>query len=218
MSRILWTADTHLGHERILELEPERGKAYSDKFDMVESMVDVWNQYVNPDDSVIHCGDLAMGSPFQDYLDVVSRLNGQITLIAGNHDRCSPTYGHKKSVAARKIAQETKRYMDAGIYEVMDGARLFDHGADISVSHFPLIEATRGDHGKDIRYAEHRMSANERNSADFHFHGHVHSNSVGEQVEREDGSIVSCFNVGWDIFGRPVTTAEVLASQPTWKI
>lgn len=47
-----------------------------------EVMVERWNKVVRPQDKVYHLGDVAMK---RDGVSVVSRLNGDKVLIAGNH-------------------------------------------------------------------------------------------------------------------------------------
>jgi len=79
---IWFTADTHFGHQRIIDL-------CARPLDNVEAMDDLliknWNLKVAPDDIIYHLGDVSAHStrPISDYL---SRLNGCKILIRGNHD------------------------------------------------------------------------------------------------------------------------------------
>lgn len=51
---------------------------------MDEALIRNWNSVVNPEDTVYHLGDFAVGGgPALDYL---RRLNGNIKFIWGNHD------------------------------------------------------------------------------------------------------------------------------------
>ena len=79
---VWFTSDTHFYHENILRYcnRPFRGIA-----EMNETLVRNWNEVVPPDGVVFHLGDFAFGSPSQ-WNDILSRLNGQIYLILGNHD------------------------------------------------------------------------------------------------------------------------------------
>ena len=81
--KIWFTSDHHFGHSRIIQ--------YSDRpFKNVDEMdcklVDNWNSLVSPDDFVFHLGDFTFGgvSAWENYRN---RLNGDIFLIRGNHDR-----------------------------------------------------------------------------------------------------------------------------------
>jgi calcineurin-like phosphoesterase family protein len=54
---------------------------------MNETLIKNWNSRVKPEDVVFHVGDFAYKSSEFDAADVLSRLNGQVILIKGNHDR-----------------------------------------------------------------------------------------------------------------------------------
>lgn len=79
-----FTADTHFGHAGLIN------HGYRPKFSSVEEMdenlVQRWNAVVRPCDSVWHLGDftLANADAAQRYR---ARLNGEIHLVWGNHDR-----------------------------------------------------------------------------------------------------------------------------------
>jgi calcineurin-like phosphoesterase family protein len=79
--KVFFTADTHFGHARIIEL-CNRGFRTVDEMD--ETMIKRWNDEVPKNGIVYHLGDFSMGKhPASRYLD---QLNGKIHLIAGNHD------------------------------------------------------------------------------------------------------------------------------------
>lgn len=80
-----FTSDTHYWHKRIQEFCPDtrRGK---DADEMTELMIEAWNKRVKPDDKVYHLGDFSFGSSVQT-ANLVGRLNGNIYLIKGNHDK-----------------------------------------------------------------------------------------------------------------------------------
>ena len=77
-----FTADTHFGHARILEL---CGRPYNDVADMDAALIASWNAVVGADDDVWHLGDFVYRSarPARDYL---RRLHGRVRLVHGNHD------------------------------------------------------------------------------------------------------------------------------------
>lgn len=79
---VWFTSDTHFYHENILRY---CNRPFRDIAEMNETLVRNWNEVVPPDDVVFHLGDFAFGSPGQ-WNDILSRLNGQIYLILGNHD------------------------------------------------------------------------------------------------------------------------------------
>jgi calcineurin-like phosphoesterase family protein len=79
---VFFVSDTHFGHEKILELDKR-------PFDSIEEhdqfIIDGWNDVVKPHYTVFHLGDFAFRNerPPEWYTE---RLNGNITLILGNHD------------------------------------------------------------------------------------------------------------------------------------
>ena len=80
---IWFTADTHLYHRNIIRycLRP-----YADEIIMTEDLIRRWNSVVNPGDQVYHLGDVIFGDKNR-LSQVMSRLNGEVTLIFGNHDQ-----------------------------------------------------------------------------------------------------------------------------------
>lgn len=74
-------SDTHFGHRGIMEhCRPE----FSSVEAMDEFMIDQWNKVVGQHDRVYHLGDFAW--TVKDAKRVRKRLNGNIRLVAGNHD------------------------------------------------------------------------------------------------------------------------------------
>lgn len=74
-----FASDLHLGHSNILKFSrPE--------FETIEEhdeyLIKVWNETVKPEDKVFILGDFAFNSRY----DYLARLNGNITLVLGNHD------------------------------------------------------------------------------------------------------------------------------------
>ena len=76
MSKIWFTADTHFGHQRTLELSK---RLYSNVEEMNWDMVKKWNSVVDEEDTVYHLGD------FGD-LEFAKLLNGNIILLFGNYE------------------------------------------------------------------------------------------------------------------------------------
>ena len=76
LSKTYFTADTHFGHQRTLELSK---RPYHSVEEMNEDMIKRWNDTVNEEDTVYHLGD------FGDW-EVAKRLKGKIILIFGNYD------------------------------------------------------------------------------------------------------------------------------------
>lgn len=78
------TSDLHLGHENIILY---CNRPFKNITEMDYTLINNWNSVVAWDDTVIHVGDFSFGNS-QNY---ISRLNGNIIFIKGNHDDVSLT-------------------------------------------------------------------------------------------------------------------------------
>ncbi len=83
MNDIWFTADTHYGHKNIIKY---CSRPFSSADEMLEKMVENWNNVVKRGDRVYHLGDLSFLGPDKTK-QVVDRLKGQIYFIRGNHDK-----------------------------------------------------------------------------------------------------------------------------------
>ena len=92
--RIFIISDTHFDHAKIIKY---CNRPFSDVNKMNDEIINRWNDVVKNEDIVYHLGDLFLGSKF-DLKSIISKLNGNIYLIKGNHDRLT-----------------TKSYEDCGI-------------------------------------------------------------------------------------------------------
>ena len=81
-----FTSDTHFRHGNILAFEPWRQSWARNISAMDEKLIEAWNAKVLPHDTIYHLGDFCFGNENQIH-DIAKRLNGEIYLILGNHDR-----------------------------------------------------------------------------------------------------------------------------------
>ena len=171
------TSDHHFGHARIGELA---GRPFASVDEMNAVMIERWNALVEPDDVVLHLGDLALG-PIEQSVALTSQLNGRRLLVPGNHDRVSPaTQTH------RAIERFRPMYEDAGweiLPEILDGSR---HGVRLLASHYPYVGDTTG--------AERHRSHRPVDDGIPLLHGHTHERDFGPHGSHE-------FHVGVDAFG-----------------
>lgn len=91
MNNIWLTSDTHFGHKNIMR--------YCNRpFNSIEehdaALIDNWNALVKPNDTVYHLGDFCFGTQEEDFNKYFKRLNGQIILIKGNHDKLAWKFRH----------------------------------------------------------------------------------------------------------------------------
>jgi calcineurin-like phosphoesterase family protein len=83
MSQIWITSDQHWGHVGIMTLSTWR--RFEDVNHMNEHMITAWNERVAQGDTVYHLGDIFWHHDAAEA--ILPRLNGNIKLIRGNHDR-----------------------------------------------------------------------------------------------------------------------------------
>ena len=77
---IFFTADTHFSHKNIIKFCK---RPFKDINEMNESLISNWNARVSKTDLVYHLGDFGFG----DLSEILRRLNGDIILILGSHDK-----------------------------------------------------------------------------------------------------------------------------------
>lgn len=116
---VFYTSDHHFSHRSIMHYEDHR-TVYPSLEAMNEDLIDRWNHQVGKLDHVYHLGDFCFGGP-PNWQQVLDRLNGNITLIKGNHDR---------SKSIKKVAH----YFE----DIQWMTRVRRHGMEWFLSHFPM--------------------------------------------------------------------------------
>jgi calcineurin-like phosphoesterase family protein len=192
-----YSSDHHFGHLRIPELARRPFAATPDGIaEMNQEILRRHNERVGTDDRMWALGDFAMGQ-IADTLPLVKNMNGEIILIAGNHDRCFPGYG-------KKWMDWTSKYHDAGFYIVYTGmpgeaaaVQQSVAGHPVFMCHFPYKDGGDSRSGEPERWAEWRPE----NHGFWLLCGHVH------QQWRQRGRMI---NIGIDAWGGyPVSEEEV---------
>ena len=80
---IFFTSDTHFGHGGALGLYR---RPFASVAAMSESLVERWNEVVQPDDVVWHLGDFAIRQRPTVIRQLFARLSGRKHLLVGNND------------------------------------------------------------------------------------------------------------------------------------
>lgn len=93
-----FTADSHYGDSELIGLEK---RPFKDAKEMDEVLVANHNRVVGKNDNVYHLGDFgkAQEASGANLLAILKRLNGNIHLIAGNHDE-NNVWKHRRMFAS----------------------------------------------------------------------------------------------------------------------
>ena len=147
--KIWFTSDQHFGHANII-------KFCNRPFDSVEEMnqaiIDNWNSCVGENDMVFTLGDFAWLADAKKIADLISKLNGKIYMVMGNHDS-EDTFKTIKCDRLTILSDVTHLYI-----RLKNDKRPIE----IHLSHYPLMTWS----------GRHRKS--------YNFHGHVHSKLEGD--------------------------------------
>lgn len=122
-----FTADLHLGHEKIIQY---CNRPFASAVDMDDAIVSRWNKKVKPHDTVWIIGDVSFSSA-QRTLEIITSLNGHLKLIPGNHD-------------ARLLKDETLKSLFDIQPEIVDRKFNTTH---VVMCHYPLMSWNRAYHG-----------------------------------------------------------------------
>lgn len=102
------TSDLHFFHNGILKFCPDT-RPWSTLEEMHEALIEEWNSRVKPDDVVFHLGDFSFAGKEKTEA-IISRLNGHIVWIIGNHDnkvfnsiKCNKHYYLEVSMDGNKV-------------------------------------------------------------------------------------------------------------------
>lgn len=181
---VYFTSDLHLGHDNVIKFD---NRPFSSVEEMDEELIKRWNSKVKPGDLVYVLGDLIWKSKTNEAADILRRLNGQIILIKGNHDR----FFHNDKV--KKILAGIKDYDDICV-TLKDGTP-----KRCILSHYFIPMYNGHFHGA------------------IHLHGHSHVTAEAkEEVEiakelNKRGFPNKIYNVGCMLWNyEPVTLDEIL--------
>ncbi len=109
-------SDTHFYHDNIIKY---CNRPFKDYKEMNRVLIDNWNKVVSEKDVVYHLGDFAKGEVY--LKELVSKLNGKIYLLRGNHD--------KKNI---------KFYKECGLEVIRNKTKLEEY--KVILSHSPLLD------------------------------------------------------------------------------
>jgi calcineurin-like phosphoesterase family protein len=189
MGRKFYTADLHLGHEKVARL---RGFATAEEHD--EAIAAKWRDAVRTEDTVWILGDLALASTangLRRILDMTAQLSGRKHLVAGNHDPVHPMHrnAHRWQLAYLRVFESVQPF-----------ARHVIGHSDVLLSHFPYS----GDHTKRDRHVQYRL----RDEGRWLLHGHTHAMN-----RRHSGHQIHVGLEGWDLLPASDEAIEALINE-----
>jgi calcineurin-like phosphoesterase family protein len=150
-----YTSDLHFNHGNIIKYCE---RPFASMREMNQALVENWNSRVAPDEHVAVLGDFGFGS-LDSLSGLVSRLNGRLTLVRGNHDR--------------KAANMT----GVGFANVVDSMYVSIAGYAVSLTHYPPKDVKR-------ESGSYRERSPEVAADVVCAHGHTHSRErvVGRSI------------------------------------
>lgn len=107
MNQVWFTADTHWFHYNIIKYCK---RPFNTVEEMNEAMISNWNAVVNRGDTVYHLGDFAFAKTTHQVNHILKRLNGQVHIIFGGHDRDAvkkADFASKSTLKSIKIKSQT---------------------------------------------------------------------------------------------------------------
>ena len=81
---IRYISDLHFGHKNILRYD---NRPWQNTEDMEFEMIQLWNNTVAPTDEVFILGDVVWSNKYEEWRNILSRLNGTLYIVKGNHDK-----------------------------------------------------------------------------------------------------------------------------------
>lgn len=121
LDKLYFTSDTHFGHFNISKY---CDRPYTSRSEMDKDLIERWNNVVPEDGIVVHCGDFMLPhkEDLKEYQHYFHKLNGNILLCRGNHDRIP-------------IITEQVEQLIASV----DIAMIKVDGMKIMASHYPML-------------------------------------------------------------------------------
>lgn len=165
-NKIWFVSDTHFGHQNIIKF---CNRPWKTTEEMDEALINNWNSVVGKDDLVFHLGDFAFAQNAR-WKELISRLNGHITLILGNHDE-SRWPGDKIMGLFDRVEQQMLLKID---------------GYQVYLNHYPFLCYAGTYRNPEV--------------ATIQLFGHVHSgsNSAGKDSDRLNYRFPYQYDVGVD--------------------
>jgi len=163
---VWFASDYHFCHANVIKYD---GRPYKDVEEMNESLILNWNDCVGVDDTVFYLGDLSFDRSGKQTKEIMSRLNGKIHYILGNHD-------DEKDMRRLNRFETISDYINLSIPDE-DNPR---KKQGIMMMHYPILSWDKAHHG------------------DWHLHGHCHQSLVKQNPEYYKRKVLDMGCNGWN--------------------
>lgn len=214
--KVWWVSDTHLNHDPRWKIPLWEARGFKSAKHHTDGIIDKINELVRPTDILMHAGDFCLNTDESGFNELLVRIRCQnIFMLWGNHNnpvwkiyqREVETYmaanqlGVPPIFGTAEIANEIKpeiypfRYKN--VVFLGNYVELTVDGKLFVVSHYPI-------HVFNYMKDGARMIC-----------GHSHYGLPFSQATNLDNKIL---DIGWDGFGRPLTTEEILRIMDTKKV
>jgi len=142
MQSTYFISDTHFYHSNVIKYS---SRPFSSAEEMNEQMIQNWNAMVKPGDNVYHLGDVSFG-PYKETKTLLNRLNGDIHVILGNHDKI--IYKNINDLQSSLTLASVQNYKELKLGDPYPMIVLFHYGQRVwNKSHYGSIHCYGHSHG-----------------------------------------------------------------------
>ena len=120
---IFFTADMHLGHRAVINMQ---NRPFENVDEMNRTIISNYNAIVSANDTVYLLGDLCHRMKVEEANEIISTLKGNKILIRGNHD---------------------KKYDESLFVDIADFITISANGIYVALMHYPMLSWPKSHHG-----------------------------------------------------------------------
>ena len=207
--KVYWVSDTHLNHNRDFVYEARGFKSSQDHTDFIINKI---NEIVRPNDILMHAGDFCLNTEESGCNELLARIFCQnIYMLWGNHN--NPLW----KIYQREIAKQfyTKGYIEKDLMGDVHGTGFERPLTDVEIYPFRYknvvffgnyLEVTvDGQYFVMAHYPIHVWNYVKDGAKMICGHSHY-----GLPFSQADNFNAKILDIGWDGYGRPLSTQEVL--------
>ncbi len=214
--KVFWISDTHLNHDPKWKIPLWEARGFNSAKEHADGIINKINELVRPTDILIHAGDFCLNTDESGCNELLARINCQnIFMLWGNHNNplwkiyqrevasyfskntATNEFGFDDAVIANEIRPEIYPFRHKNVVFLGNYVELTVDGKLFVVEHYPI-------HVFNYMKDGARMIC-----------GHSHYNLPFSQATNLESKIL---DIGWDGFGKPLTTEEILVIMDKKKV